>query len=415
MSIFSNFWKFIQGKLLGGKTYQVSSKDIEDFADSNKWNELYMYEFAVQCGINIIANALSKCEVRTFDKWNEIKGDQYYRWNIEPNRNQNANEFMQKIVWSLIYKNECLIVQDNSGAMLVADQFTHRKYTFEDDTFENVTVCQDDESGVTTPFTFSRKFKMSDVIYYKMNNRNIKLLMDSIASGYQELLETAITKYNKSGGERGIININASAVSANYGTNPDGTTRTFNQVYAEIMNKYFANYFKSPNAVLPLWNGFSYQQTGTEASKKSTSEIKDVFDVQSEIFNKVANALQIPPSILRGDVADVSAVTKNMITFCIEPLADLISTENNRKLYGKEVLNGTYQMIDTTSILHESITDVANAADKMIACGGWSVDEVRSMAGSHQLHTEMSQKHFLTKNYEEMGATRTPTKGEEPT
>lgn len=50
-----------------------------------KRDRLAVYDFALHSGINIIANALSMCEVRTFRKWEEIREEQYYRWNYEPN------------------------------------------------------------------------------------------------------------------------------------------------------------------------------------------------------------------------------------------------------------------------------------------------------------------------------------------
>lgn len=86
---------------MGGKTYEVSSDDITEFIDKRKWNELALYEFALHSGINIIANALSACEIQTFDHWEEVRKDQYYKWNYEPNMNMNASQFKQKLVWSL--------------------------------------------------------------------------------------------------------------------------------------------------------------------------------------------------------------------------------------------------------------------------------------------------------------------------
>ena len=74
MPSFSDFWKFIQGKMLGGKTYQVTSSDLDEYVKtSKKWNELSQYKFAVHTGINIIANALSSCEIRTFRDTSRIR------------------------------------------------------------------------------------------------------------------------------------------------------------------------------------------------------------------------------------------------------------------------------------------------------------------------------------------------------
>ena len=50
---------------MGGRTYQVTAEDITEYIDKRRWNELALYDFALHSGINIIANALSACEVRT--------------------------------------------------------------------------------------------------------------------------------------------------------------------------------------------------------------------------------------------------------------------------------------------------------------------------------------------------------------
>lgn len=402
MSTITDFWKFIQGKLRGGKSIEVTSKDITEFIDREEWNRLALYEFALHSGINIIANALSACEVRTFKNWEEAYNNQYYLWNYEPNMNMNASQFKQKLVWSLIYKNECLIIQTRKGDFLIADSYEHEQYALYQDTFRNVTVGMDNGNGISRPYTFQKSFKMEDVLYYRLSNRNITALMNQLMDDYERLLESAVQKFYKSGGERGTVTIDANASTATYGVKEDGTPRTFNDVYRDLLNNQFKEYFKSPNAVLPLFKGFDYQQKGGEASKKSTSEIKDVTDITDEIYERVANALQIPPALLKGDVADVTALTKNLITFAIDPIAKMIETENNRKLYREEVLNGNYQMIDTSSIIHMTAAELATASDKMISCGGWNIDDIRRKAGDAPLNTEWSKKHFLTKNYEEL-------------
>lgn len=404
MSTITDFWKFIQGKLRGGKTYEVTSNDISEFIDKHEWNRLALYEFALHSGINIIANALSACEVRTFESWKEVRKDQYYKWNFEPNINTNAAQFKQKLVWSLIYRNECLVIQNAKGDFLIADSYEHDQYALYQDVFRNVTVCADSGNGIYHPYTFNKTFRMEDVLFYRLSNRNIRALMDELIEDYSQLLKTAMQKFYKSGGERGVLNIDTNASTANYGVKPDGTPRTFNDVYTELINKQFATYFKSPNAVLPLFKGFGYETKGGEASKKSTSEIKDVTDITKEVYERVGNALQIPPALLRGDVADVTALTKNLITFAIDPIASMIETENNRKLYQKEVLKGTYQMVDTSTIMHMTAAELAAASDKMISCGGWNIDEIRKKAGDAPLNTPWSRKHFITKNYDEMNA-----------
>ena len=253
-------------------------------------------------------------------------------------------------------------------------------------------------------YTFQKNFWMDDVLYYRLSNQNIVGLLNSLTQGYQDLLQTAIDKFNKSGGERGVLKIDANATTVSYGAKEDGSPRTFNDVYTDLINKQFAGYFKNANAVLPLFKNFDYEVKGGESNKKSTSEIKDVTDITDQIYSKVANALQIPPALLKGDVADVTALTRNLITFAIEPIAKMIATENNRKLYKEEVLEGNYQMIDTSSIMHLSVSELSVAADKMLG-SGWTMDEIRRKTGDPILNTEESRKRYVTLNYAELSVT----------
>ena len=66
MSIITNFFEWIKSKTLGGKSVTVTSDQISEFMNGQTAKELGTYEFAIHVGINLIANALSKCEVRTF-------------------------------------------------------------------------------------------------------------------------------------------------------------------------------------------------------------------------------------------------------------------------------------------------------------------------------------------------------------
>ena len=81
------------------------------FEEMEKYsNELYVRELAFACIKNQIANALSKCEIRTYKDGEESHDDLWYRLNYQPNVNQNATQFWNKFVNTLYDKNEALIV-----------------------------------------------------------------------------------------------------------------------------------------------------------------------------------------------------------------------------------------------------------------------------------------------------------------
>lgn len=407
MPVFSTMLKRLSTFVSGseGKIIDISSDDFKQFVDKNKANELAIYDLALQTAITIIANAISKCEFRTFlyrgEKVVETFQDEYYLWNYQPNVNQNASQFIFELVWYLIYRGECLVIPTRRGDLLIADSYTHNKNALVPDTFTDVEIKRIHEPGIDNSFIFKEAFSAEDVLFYRLNNHNIRSLLDGLTADYQEMMKTALENYQKQGGERGILNISSAAPTTKYGMKEDGTARTFTDVYNDLMNKQFGSYFKSANAVMTLWDGFKYEPK--QPSRNATaSNFSDVTGITDEIYDRVATALQIPPSLMKGDIADVEKITENLITFGIDPIAKMLERENNRKRYGKRALNGSRMIIDTSTIRHMDAFSVASSADKMISCGAWSIDDVRRKANDIPLKEDWSERHYLTKNYAAM-------------
>lgn len=379
------FWSWLQGKILGGKSIEVTAETIEKYVDQEKMAKLVMEEFTIHAAINLIANCISKCEFKTFVKGKEKNGEEYYIWNYEPNKNQNSSQFLQELVTRLLYANECLVVEAG-GQLIIAENFCKEEFALKETIFSGVS-----RKGLT----FNRTFRMSEVLYFQLNNKNIRKLLKGLCDGYEEILSDAIDKYEKAGGEKGTLTIDATAQGQKYGN------KSFEEVYEDLMNNRFKKFFNSRSAVLPLFNGFTYTRQAAEQSRKSTSEMKDITDILDEIVETVARAFNIPVSLLKGDVSDVEKITRNFLTFCIDPFCEMIQTEINRKRCGKEaVQKGTYLKIDTTTVMHTDIFDIAEKIDKLIASGMYCIDELRKKLGDSELNTEDSRRHWITKNYE---------------
>lgn len=75
----------------------VSRIEIADNPIESIMTEIYLRELAFQRAIQILAKMLGKCEIRTFLNGDEIFRDEYYTWNYEPNRNQNKQQFFDKL------------------------------------------------------------------------------------------------------------------------------------------------------------------------------------------------------------------------------------------------------------------------------------------------------------------------------
>lgn len=337
--------------------------------------------FALQVGVNIIASCIAKCEFKTFVRKKEVNQEEYYLWNVEPNQNQNSTEFLQELLSKLIIENEVLVIEVN-GQLIIADSFYREEFAVNEDYFEQVTRKN---------FSFNKKFYMRDVLYFRCNNEDIKKYFDNLMFGYNELINLAQGKYKRAGGRKGIVKRDTTATG-----NEEEKRRITN-----LFENQFKNYFDAENAVVDLPRGVEYTEITGEGSKKSSNELGDITKLLDDAFIRAAQALKIPPSLLKGDIADIEKLTDNFLTFCIDPLVDLIQTEINRKRYRKDnFLNGSYLYIDTTTIRHLDIFSIAEKIDKLISTGMYSIDELRKKLKDTTLNTDWSENHWITKNYQ---------------
>lgn len=348
--------------------------------------QLAIEDFAIMSAIELIAGLASKCEFRTYWDNQIVRGREWYKLNYEPNRNQNASQFWNEVFCKTLYYNECLVVEIGDQ-LIIADDFSKTTNSVTEDVFTNVSRGS---------LSFHRLFKMSDVLYFTNSNSDIRRLISNLLHGYEDLLSKAVRKYSKSGGRKGTLKVDAT----NMGT-PE-----FKKQFEELMNNRFKTYFDADNAVLPLFKGYDYIEQPGEAAKKTTSEINDISAITREATQKVAQGFKIPLPLLMGDIADVEKVTDNFLTFCIDPLTTSASKELVRKRYGpKEFAAGRYIDIDTSCIKHMDIFSLAPNFDKLIACGGYSINELRRKVHDSEIDEDWARRHWMTKNYQHIEMT----------
>lgn len=347
--------------------------------------QLAVEAFAVTAAINLVASAVSKCEFRTYATDKEIRGEDYYTWNIEPNENQNSSQFLQELVSKLLYYKECLVVEIN-GNLIIADSFIQDEYATRENYFSQVT---------RGTMNFKQTFRMSEVLYFRLNHTDVRAVLSQLLAGYNNLLNMSINKYKRSGGRKGILDVTATATG----------DKKFQETFDNLMNNQFKSYFEAENAVLPMRNGYTYTEQGAGGAKPANSEIVDIAALTKEAFERVAQAFKISPALLRGDIADTAVAMDTFLTFGLDPICDMISEEINRKRYGKKAfLAGNYVSIDTTTVKHIDIFAVATSVDKLIACGMFNIDELRRKLGDHAINEPFSKKYWMTKNYSDVKA-----------
>lgn len=353
-----------------------NDKDVDEYA--SLVFDVYIREMAFWSAVNIVANAVSKCEFKTYLNNKEIKGKEYYLWNVEPNKNQNSSAFLHKLISKLYRNNECLVIEQN-GQLLVADSFTRKSYALYDDVFSQVQV---------EDFTFDRTFTQSEVLYYKLNEENIRKLVYGLYESYSKLIAYSMKAYQRSRGTKGIFKYDTLPVA--------GTDER--KAFDALINEKISKWLNSDAAALPLGRGQEWKELQHKTySNESTRDIRAQID---DIFDFTARALGIPPALLRGDVQDTSKAIDQLLTFCVDPLVDMLQEEINRKRNGYVGLTtGTYLKIDTKTIKHIDILSVSTSIDKLISSGVFSVNDIRKLVDESIIEEDWAYEHFITRNY----------------
>lgn len=340
--------------------------------------KLYYKELAIQSTISLIANALILSEFQTYNKGKIEKGSNYYLLNIEPNQNQNATEFWHEVISKLIYKNECLIIE-NDKKLYVADSYTYEKRAFTDDLYKNISIRDLPLNGV---------YHESDVLFLKLNDDSIKRLIDGLYNDYGDLIEIAKKGYKRSLGIRGILKIDTL-----FAQKPDA-----NKKIDDLFNNKFKNYFENANSVLHLEKGLEFEEKPNSNPTKNSRDVRALID---DIIDFVAMAFHVPSGLIRGDVAGIKEQTDNFLMFCLNPIAKLITSEINRKLFGKkDFLSKSYVKVDTQKIKDVDIKALSSAADMLFRIGVNSIDDNLIMLGREPLNQKWSEEHYVTKNYQ---------------
>lgn len=358
-------------------TYTIDSFRAE--ADERIALETY----ALFTVVNLIANLLSGCELRTYRNGIEQRGAEWAAWNIRPNRNQNAPEFWHELISRLLLTGEALCIMLPDGQRIIAESFVKDEYAVYDTVFSQVSRCG---------YTFAGTFRASDVIYLRSTVNGKAAWIGNVMRIYEKLLQSATERFQNADGERGTLNISAVA---------RGKPK-FEEDFKRLVNEYFKGYFSSKSAVLPLFDGYEYHAQNTGRSGTYTNDLTAVKTLVDEAISREAQIFGVPPSLTRGDAAGIADAQRVMLTDCIDPFARMISSELTGKLFtSDEIARGCCMEKDTGSIMHDDLIDSAGNIDKLIGAG-WSHNEVRRALGQHSIPEKWADEHYITKNYQTM-------------
>lgn len=375
-----------------GKEEEVTVQQLLDAASGLKVKEL-----ALEVCANMVANAVAKCEFKTFMSGVEVREEEYYTLNICPNKNQNSTVFWQEVVYKLITQNECLVVavvnKKGAESLIVADSWeVEEKGVIRDNVYKNV---------IAGDMTFKKTFHEPDVLHLRWNNGNVMKIVKEINEGYNTLLKAAKRSYTRSKGEQLKVKINQLASAQD----------DFQEKFQKIMERQVKPYFKADNVVLPEFEGYEYSHM---SEKKTGENVGDIQAIAKDIFSNTARAVLIPPVLVTGDVADSKDAMKRWITVGIDPLVGQIEEELTRKRYGYDGwAQGNFVSIDTSTILHFDMFENASNIEKLIGSGCFSINDVLRAAKLPEIKEKWADQHWLTLNIADIKTAAQVAEGKE--
>lgn len=340
--------------------------------------ELYYKELALYTGITLISNAVAKSEIKTFVNGKEVQEEDYYLLNISPNPNQSSSQFWQDVITKVIREKDGAYVVEYKGNLYCVDSCpVETQDTICGDIYANVSVNE---------YTFPKKFRAYDIYHFKLNDKGIGMLMSDIGEEYGKLLKSASTAFKKSNGTKYKLKLD------NVQTGDDD----FQKDFMDHLKSELETYITSENAVYPEFIGKELEVDQQNPGNASSSEI---INLRKDMFEMVANALHIPLTLMTGNITNMNEIVKVFLTFCIDPIADMIQEVLNKRAGVTNWEEGNFYKVDTGKINHRDIFDLAQAVDKLIASGNMCIDEIRKEIGYEPLNTEWSRQHWMTKNY----------------
>ena len=341
--------------------------------------EIYYKELALYTAGSLIANAISRSEIKTFRNHEEIKEEDYYLLNISPNRNETSSYFWHKVINDMIRKGGALVV-DAGGFLYCADSWV----------VENERpILGDVYSGVVIGnLQMGKIFDQSNTYRFRLDNLEVDQILSGLFDDYSKLLSSAAAAFSRSNGQKYKLHL----------TGVKAGDSEFNEYFEKTLKKQLETYIQNDTAIYPEFDGYDLK---ADDGKKTTSSA-DFLALRKDIFTLVASALHIPESMMTGNITNIKDVIDSFLTFGVDPYADAITEGLNKRGGIENYLAGNTYQVDTSKIQHRDIFDVAASISTIIGSGVKCIDEVREMLGDAPLNTEWSKKHFITKNFDEI-------------
>lgn len=363
-------------RFLAKKSEDVSTMDCREMEEAAR--DFQIRELCFWVCVNLVANALGRCEIRTYQEGKEIKAEDYYRWNVEPNRNQSATAFMHELVARLYRENKALM------GIRGREIYIARDYQEDDDRMETVYTEVDFHRWKET------RLRERDVMRLELNYTDMRHVMGGLWDSYCRLINAAAKNYEYNGGQHWKVHVSQLA------RGQDGWMEQFMQ----MIEKQIKPFLTGTSSILPEFDGYDYKNVGQTEKKSDSTDLRELI---AETFDMTARAFGIPAVLINGKIEGTQDANARFLTNCIDPLADQLAEEINRKRYGYDGWSrGSYVVVDTSSIMHFDMFANAANVEKLVGSGAFSINDVLKAAGHAPLTEAWADQHFITKNFENM-------------
>ncbi len=386
------FWDWLAGgKARSPTTVEVSCRELLAAAQEFQLRDMSFWLCA-----NMIANAVGRCEFRTFRDGKEIREREHYLWNVEPNANQNSTAFLHKLVSKLLVDNEALVIstrqREGYDALVVADAWLQNgDYPSRQNEYINVQVGD---------VSYEKTFREWEVLHLKLNHINVKPVLDGLYGAYWRLISAAMKRYEWDKGQHWKVHVGQLASGA----------EDFTENFSRMIEQQVKTFLDSNGAILPEFDGYAYTNEGGKANV----ELADIQAQMKDVLGFTARALQIPAVLVDGSIQGTEDAQGRFLTGCIDPICDQLQEEINRKRYGYDRMRaGDYLRVDTSSIRHFDMFANAANVEKLVGSGAFTINDVLRSAGLPTIPEPWADEHYMTKNIAALGAETTALSGAE--
>lgn len=368
------------------RTIDVKSSNATWY-DCDKKQVMWQLQYAMIVVSNFLSTILINTDWKTYRQGEIVKGEEWFRFNIAPNRRETSSEFFGKLAGKLIYDGEALIIETATKELFIADSFAFKNgepLLMKDNTFIDVVI------GNTT---LNRTFKENDSCMYikTPNYQNVSAVFTNMGYDFTELKNMIYEGAQKALGMK--LNLNLGAQAKN----------KYDDKYIERIQRVYDPLMKRRDAVFVTYKGENLQdltekQRGSEV-QQVLSAVENNIKINDEILCNVGMAYGLPQKFMKGDfTADNDSIYSMAITLFAKPYLTLLSKKFTYFVLTKEdIIAGSKVSADMNSIKFIEKLSMATAIDKLIGSGAYNRDEVREMLDDDPV--EDGDIYFITKNY----------------